>query len=161
MKRDIQFVRTLRDHARFYFELGFNITGIMKIGKGPYHSWKEFMTRRQTKNEALNHPWHRLCGIGAITGINELRCLDLDQCDPANIPMFLERLKLPTNYEWVVISGSGNGFHIWFRSKDAGLRGKKVLTFTSKTPGLFKQIELRINSHVVLPPSLHPSGGAV
>lgn len=158
MKGNIQFVRSLRDHARAYSELGFNVVGIMEVGKGPYHSWKEFMTRRQTKKEALNHPWHRLCGIGVITGVNDYRCLDYDQCDPVHIPLFLERLHLPADYQWVTISGSGNGFHIWFRSAKADLMRKKVVTYAPKTPGLFKQIELRINAHVVMPPSLHRSG---
>lgn len=159
MKRDIEFARTLRDHAKAYFELGFNIVGIMQIGKGPYHPWKEFMTRRQTTREALGHPWHKLCGIGAITGVNNYRALDFDQCNPVNIPMFLERLKLPSDYNWVTISGSGKGFHIWFRSAIADSLRKKVSTYTAKTPGLFKQLEFRINAHVVLPPSLHRTGG--
>src|SRR5690606_8710211 len=137
MKRNVLFARTLRAHATAYFELGFNIAGIMEIGKGPYHPWKEYMSRRQTRGEALNHPWSKLCGIGAIAGINNLGTLDFDQCDIANIPMFLEKIGLPTNYEWVVISGGGRGFHIWFRSRRLSSVTKKVVTFYPKTPGLF------------------------
>lgn len=159
MKRDVQFARSLRDHATAYYELGFNVTSIVTVGKGPYHRWKEYMYKPQARHEVLNRPWHRLVGIGSITGINKLFCMDFDKCALSEIPTFLNAFGLPQNYPWVVISGSGNGFHIWFSSDfNLSTADKKVVTYIPKSGGLFKQIELRLNAHVVMPPSLHSSG---
>jgi len=159
---DIEVIRNMRNSAEAYFNLGFNITGLKGGEKAPYHKWKEFSSRRQTEGEALSHEWHALSGIGAITGINALFCLDFDDCDQGLIARFLGMLGLPTDYNWVVISGSGNGFHIWFSStrleSEMKTIGKAVLVYEPKEAGLFKQIELRINQHVVLPPSKSPAG---
>lgn len=159
---DIDFIRSLRTSAEAYFKLGFNLTGIKNRTKAPYHKWQEFLQRRQTEGEALNHEWHALSGIGAITGISSLFCLDCDDCDQSNVAKFLDILGLPTDYNWVVISGSGKGFHIWFSSiqLEGEMKniGTAVLEYAPKEAGLFKQIELRINQHVVLPPSRSEKG---
>lgn len=159
---DIEFTRSLRTSAEAYFKLGFNLTGIKDHKKAPYHKWQEFLQRRQTEGEALNHEWHALTGIGAITGINSLFCLDFDNCDQSNIAKFLDMLGLPADYNWVVISGSGKGFHIWFSSKQLESKmteiGTAVVEYGPKEAGQFKQIELRINQHVVLPPSKSQAG---
>lgn len=71
-------------------------------------------------------------------------------------------LGLPSDYNWVAISGSGKGFHIWFSSTQLESEMKKigtsVLVYEPKEAGLLKQIELRINQHVVLPPSRSHAG---
>ncbi|MBL7839379.1 MAG: bifunctional DNA primase/polymerase [Cyclobacteriaceae bacterium] len=159
---DIEFTRSLRTSAEAYFKLGFNLTGIKDYKKAPYHKWKEFLQRRQKEGEALNHEWYTLTGIGAITGINSLFCLDFDECDQSNIARFLQMLGLPMDYNWVVISGSGKGFHIWFSSfqleNERTKLGGGVVVYQPKEAGLLKQIELRINQHVVLPPSKSQTG---
>lgn len=71
-------------------------------------------------------------------------------------------LGLPMDYNWVVISGSGKGFHIWFSSfqleNERTKLGGGVVVYQPKEAGLLKQIELRINQHVVLPPSKSQTG---
>ena len=159
---DIQFTRRLKASAEAYHKLGFNVTGIKEHQKAPYHPWQEYKVKRQTELEALNHEWHSLTGIGAITGINSLFCLDFDRCRQSNVPKFLEMLRLPVDYNWVVLSGSGNGFHIWFSSVQLESQmkaiGKAVVVYEPKEVNLFKQIELRLNHHVVLPPSKSQTG---
>lgn len=163
MNKNIEFIGELRRSAEAYFKLGFNITGIKNFEKAPYHKWKEYSSRRQEEREALFHEWHSLTGIGAITGINQFFCLDFDQCAESNVPKYLVMLGLPPDYNWVVISGSQKGFHIWFKSSQLHTEmeniEKAVLGYAPKVAGDFKQIELRINQHVVLPPSKSASGG--
>jgi hypothetical protein len=163
MKPDIEFIRTLRKNAEAYYNLGFNVTGLKNNEKAPYHKWADYQHRRQTEDQAFFHEWHSLTGIGVISGISGLFCLDFDHCDQSHIPTFLEMLGLPIDYNWIVISGSGKGFHIWFSSNQLrdriGNIGKVVKFYLPKTEGMFKQLELRINCHVVMPPSRSASGG--
>jgi hypothetical protein len=158
----IERTRELKASAESYFALGFNITGLKNCKKAPYHPWEEYQFRRQTKAEAMNLDWADLSGIGAITGISELFCLDFDECDLSHVPKFLEMLGLPENYNWVVVSASSKGFHIWFSSPQLQERLKTNRevrqVYLPKMEGMFKQIELRINCLVVMPPSKSVTG---
>lgn len=163
MKFDIDFIRSLRDSAEAYFNLGFNVTGIKDFKKGPYHKWKHFQSKEQVIWDAVSHEWYNLTGIGVITGIKSKFCLDFDKCDLVHLPSFLEMLCLPADYNWVVVSGSGKGFHIWFSSdelqKTYKNMGTTVVVYKPKQPEQFNQIELRLNCHVVMPPSKSATGG--
>ncbi len=163
MEYDIDFIRTLWRSAEALHNLGFNITAIKDKSKAPYHKWRQYLSKEQSVWEAVNHQWFKMSGIGAVTGIKSLFCLDFDKCDLSNIPTFLQMLGLPPDYRWVVISGSGKGFHIWFTSDYLQAChkaiGNSVIVYRPKKTGHFNQIELRLNCHVVLPPSKSANGG--
>ena len=105
-------------------------------------------------------------GIGAISGIKKLRCLDFDSVTNFEIvKKFVVGFGLPIEYVWVVKSGSGKGYHIWFYCDDDSylfqiLGGEKAYhKLQLEETGLCDHIELRWkNCPTVLPPSFHPSG---
>ena len=95
--------------------------------KTPDHPWEHYIYRRQTEEELslLNWGWAR--GLGTAIGFNKLRVIDVDNCafsdeikdiTDETIKRFLMRLGLPSNYEWVIESGSKKGFHILFYAED-------------------------------------------
>jgi len=100
-------------------------------------------------------------------GINELRLFDIDGIqDYEFVEELLVDLGFPEKYTWVVQSGSGEGFHIYFLCKYKEevfqkLGGEKaVYKFKLKKDGLCKHIELRWKDcQTALPPSMHESSG--
>lgn len=121
-----------KEIAKYYHNLGFNICCISNkktnfnksardILKSPLGPWKHFRFERQSLNELLDYDWHSSTGMGVVLGYNNLRAIDVDETDgPVSkfIEICLEHLKLPKDYEWVVQSGSGKGFHILFYAID-------------------------------------------
>lgn len=180
LSKDIKYM------SLFYRLFGMNITQMKwkdsiknnKSFKEPIDSnWANYKTKEQDLNYILSRNWEASNGIGLILGYNEYRAIDVDgvnlfllECSDGEdaldkfIDEFLKILGLPSYYPWVVYSGSGNGFHIIFKSPDIG----DELDSLSLQPndkydhgdgnGLFKRIELRWCDHLVLPPSLHVSG---
>lgn len=69
---------------------------------------------------------------------------------------------MPEDYEWVVLSGGDNGFHILFYCSHfvfAGYRSRlKRYYSNTKYKSFFKCIDLIWYNHLILPPSLHKSG---
>lgn len=120
-----------------------------------------------------NHSWSEATGLGVILGFNNIWALDIDEVKDVNkideiIDNCLELLHLPKDYEWVVYSGSGKGFHILFRSQtiDDNRFKNKVIEFCEPEhpqnrwlDPIFKKMELRMKEFLVLPPSRHLSGG--
>lgn len=116
----------LKSLALHYYNLGLNITCIKNeitnsnynksnLLKNPYHDYSEFIDRRQTIDELLDLDWQNACGIGAIAGFKKLRVLDIDGCNHYEfVKDLLKILNLPDDYEWVIKSGSRNGYHIYF-----------------------------------------------
>lgn len=161
----------LRACSYFYHGLGFNITIIKgrdeeddqnaaNTYKSPAISTFHLRTERQKIEELKDFEWKNSTGIGCITGATEIRCIDIDGTNNQKIVAhFLEILGLDKNYEWVVRSGSNNGFHIYFkaskRKNEWGSHNTLIFNKKEKSRFDFKKIELRWNSHVVLPPSLH------
>ena len=71
-------------------------------------------------------------------------------------------MELPSNYEWVVQSGSKNGFHIIVRVEKFDFLGENQVV-TSFPPldnykHLFEKVEILWNTNLMLPPSIHNSG---
>jgi DNA polymerase III epsilon subunit-like protein len=160
--------------ANHFFEMGFNITCITNyiteynfydanILKGPYHKWEHLKKTKQTKNEINSYDWENSVGIGTIAGYNDLRVLDIDGCSNYEfIEDILIIFGLPKNYEWVVKSGSQDGFHIYFFSH-LFFELELDQVASSYPPnldniGLFEKMEILWSTHVVLPKSLHKSG---
>ena len=105
-------------YAQFYkSHFGFNVVPIR--GKSPFIDWKKWQSKIQTEEEINSFDWGKATGLGVISGIENLRCLDIDCVgDFEIVAIILKKLKLPDNYQWVVRSGSGEGFHIYFYCED-------------------------------------------
>ncbi|MCC7157931.1 MAG: hypothetical protein B6D44_16315 [Ignavibacteriales bacterium UTCHB2] len=172
-----------------YFELmKFNVLPLR--GKIPSINWKEWQNKFQNKADIEAMEWINSSGVGAIMGINNLRCIDLDIVeDPDIIETILQELGLPEDYRWVVQSGSGEGFHIYFLCEEPSpqpssriefgtgslpegegisstdfykkLGGQKsAYKFYLKQEGVCHHLELRWKEcQTALPPSMHESGG--
>lgn len=160
--------------ANHLYDLGINITCITNytteynfydanILKGPYHAFEHLKKNRQTKEELNNYDWENSVGLGTLAGFENLRVLDIDGCSNHKfIDDILIILGLPKNYEWVVRTGSLDGFHIYFYS-DINENLIKDQVASSYPPNLdntslFEKMELLWKTHVVLPNSLHRSG---
>ena len=153
-------------YANYYYNFGFNVTCILNernehtspgpvILKSPSHEWTHFKNTRQSLKTLHSYKWGKAKGIGIVLGYNGLRALDIDECyDFSVIPDFLSILDLPSDYEWVMKSGSHNGFHILFYADEHKFEvaKNKIKAFKSER---FKHIELRWIGHLVLPPSIH------
>ncbi len=168
--------KSLKEYVKFYYDIGFNLTIIngksaaknsyQDSFKIPLNEWELFREKRQTKEYITSLNWGDATGIGAISGINGLVCLDFDGCkDVEFIEGFLSSLGLPKNYEWVIRSGSYTGFHIWIKTSTSFPSSipyppNNTLYYSplEKYSILFKQIELRLSDHVVLPPSKNRDG---
>ncbi|MEM6765764.1 MAG: DEAD/DEAH box helicase [Bacteroidota bacterium] len=163
-------MRGLRGKAMSFHAMGFNVVPV--AGKEPgVATWKNLMRRTQKAGEVplLDFEWNykrdkKITGLGAITGHNDLVCIDFDTVkDFAILTHFLNLLGLPEDYEWVVLSGSGKGFHIWLNCKGnpfSHLPGdSKVYTFNADDKGVFDHLEYRRKQHTVLPFSIHPQTG--
>lgn len=164
----------LKSIALKYHELGFNTTCITKsenefnrgtsnFFKTPSHPWDHLSKNEQSLNEIDNFNWKEAVGVGTITKWKKLVAIDLDGCNDNNVLYsILQKLGLPSNYEWVIQSGSKNGFHILILSdkikecKDDDV----VSTFPPKVKyeKYFDKIEFLWETHCVLPPSVHGSG---
>ncbi len=166
--------------ANYYYNFGFNITHISvdrdrfhknlrasyyhldRILKAPTHHWESLQDERQTLKYLRSHDWKNAVGLGLVLGFKKVRALDIDGCSSQSlITEMLEVLGLPKNYEWVVRSGSNNGFHIIFycEEHDFPIEEGKVKAFLPNDAYFeeFQHIELRWNGHLVLPPSMHPT----
>jgi len=159
--------------AKTMFEkFGFNVLPLR--GKRPVIEWAKWQTEKQSKNDIESMPWKKATGLGAVMGIDDLRLFDIDGIqDYELVEELLVDLGLPEKYTWVVQSGSGEGFHIYFRSKEPTPKSppgrvlfdkiggeKAVYKFKLKKDGLCKHIELRWKDcQTALPPSMHESSG--
>ena len=167
-------VSLIKKEALWYHgKFKFNVTRILKIKnkfnkeknlyKCPGHEWFSLKFKRQSKIILLNASWDKTIGIGTILGYNKLRAIDIDKCNDIDLVFnILEILELPKKYEWVVRSGSKNGFHILFYAED-----NKISDFESlkvaygsnfQYKKTFKRMEFRWQKHLVLPPSKHRTG---
>lgn len=156
-----------REIAKDYNNVfGFNV--IPLENKVPKMSWDKWQSTEMDLSDIDSLGWNaRTNGVGAISGIDNLRCLDFDDVkDVSVVYEIAEQLGLGKGYAWIVKSGSEKGFHIWFRCTDEdgyleGLGGEKAYyKFKFRVNGLADHLEVRWkNCQTVLPPSLHPSGG--
>ncbi len=153
--------------AAYNKKFGFNVLPV--IGKRPTVAWENWQLIEQTEKDVAGLDWNAgVTGVGGICGINDIRNLDFDKVvDLSFVEMFAKRLGLGEIYPWIVKSGSGNGFHIWFKLSESEelhkkLNGpKSVYRLNPKEDELCDHIELRwSNSMTVLPYSKHPTGNA-
>ena len=131
--------------------------------KTPNHSWDNLTDNIQTNSEFENLDWKNAVGIGTVTKWNKLSVIDIDGCSNEKfLHKVLRKLNLPIDYEWVVESGSKNGFHIYYYGKQIKecIEDSVVSTFPPKKKyeAYFDKIEFLWETHCVLPPSVHGSG---
>ena len=162
----------LSELAKWYNKFGFNVLPV--DGKRPTIPWENWQLIEQTKKDIAGFGWNAnppkerasVTGIGGICGINEIRNLDFDKVkDPEIVEMFAKRLGLGHIYPWIIRSGSGNGFHIWFKVSESELLHKRlngpksVYRLYLKDSDICDHLELRwSNSQTILPYSKHPNG---
>lgn len=130
--------------------------------KHPFYCTKPFLKKRQPIDVLKSYNWEKVNGIGLIVGFENLRVIDIDGCSNIDfINDIVELLDLPKNYEWIVKSGSGDGFHIYFYSdKRYYADNWNITSFmpNKHNTGLFEKIEfLWENTHSILPNSIHKS----
>ncbi len=155
-----------RELAKVYNKIfGFNVLPVK--GKRPTISWENWQLIEQSENDVEEFGWNpEITGIGGICGINEIRNLDFDMVTSSEIvELFSKRLGLGNKYPWIVKSGSGKGYHIWFRANESELINKilngpkSVYRLNLKNPDLCDHIELRWNrAQTILPYSFHEIG---
>jgi len=193
-------MNNLRLWANFYHNMGFNITHIIaklnNLAKNPFKSATNdrfvLQNRRQELSELNSLDWESSDGIGVVLGFNSLRAIDFDfycyewekyeyqnklsvetieRTINSFIKKALNKLALPSNYEWVVRTPNG-GFHILIYSDahhfsveqnktKAFIPNKKYYekygryNHDSNYVPYFSHIELRWDKHLVLPPSIN------
>jgi len=160
-------MNTVKEMGLQYHQLfGFNVLPIQV--KKPKIQWDKWQSEKQTDEDIEKMDWSNTTGIGVVLGNDDLRNLDLDIVEDYEIlDKLICDLELPEKYNWVIQSGSGEGFHIYLRVKDdKGILSKKfggdkaVFKFKPKEKNICKHVEVRWkNCQTVLPPSMHESGG--
>jgi DNA polymerase III epsilon subunit-like protein len=107
--------------AKYYNNLGVNISYVKNDEeiefngylKSPNDDFLKFTNTKQTVEYLEKIDWCNVSGIGCILGYNDLICIDIDNCfDKLIIDDILRLLKLPSDYHWVISSGSNMGYHI-------------------------------------------------
>jgi putative DNA primase/helicase len=159
--------------------------------KAVIHEWKKYYTQGGQSGQDLDRlPWDgyrsrdgqlvQARGIGVLSGLGGWRCADFDwfkdergqpmegQVDTAAVATFLYYLGTPEDYTWIVLSGSGKGYQVWFRCDEdlpvgalPAPQGKDKATYWAdpKVPGQFHHVELRWSGcQTLVPPSTHPTG---
>jgi len=148
------------NNARFYSSLGMNV--IPCSFKFPKVLWLQY-TRAPIPDAPSLFDWE-VNAIAGISGVNDYTVLDFDKADLSFIDDVLSLLQLPPDYPWVVESGSGKGFHLWFRfmKTDSFINkfgDKSYMNFYPKNSAICHHAELRLrNCYTILPPSSHVSG---
>lgn len=147
------------------FNQNFGINVLPLIGKKPIGEWTHWQNTIQSIDDILAMDWGKnTTGLGAICGINDLLCLDLDKVKKEKIlEKILEYLKLSKDYKWIVKTSTG--YHIWIIVKDVDRifkyfgKGFAYKKFYPKETETLKHLELRVKKcYAALPPSKHPNG---
>ena len=157
-----------------YKEFGFNIscitntpnnhnTNARSYFKTPSHEWTDLFKTDQSEFDLNKFDWVNSVGLGTFTYWKDLAVIDIDGCnDEQFIKQILRKLNLPNDYEWVVQSGSKNGFHIYYRGDQIDECGQDDVVSAFPPKKQFEKyvdkIEFLWKTHTVLPPSVHGSG---
>ena len=182
----------LLKQAEHYHSLGLNIFCIgsrqnifnhndKNLLKAPNHEWLLYNQKEQSLVTIKKLDWRNALGIGIILGYKNICAIDIDGCTDFTFVLNICRiLGLPSNYEWIVESGSKTGYHIVLQCND-------ILQINYKQPKryqvaqssddsmpfgngdtnayypeyhnrIFNKIEFKWAGNLVLPESLHVSG---
>ncbi len=141
---DLTMNKNIKDHMFAYLEKGFSIIPI-GIDKKPLISkWKEYQSRKPTKEEIIK--WCETlnpCGIGIITGkISGIVVLDIDVGADTN------RLELPPTPS---VKTGGGGWHHYYRPP--------LNVVLPSHNGFRHKMDFKAEGgYVIAPPSQHKSG---
>jgi hypothetical protein len=141
------------------YDKGANVLSL--DGKSPSPiEWSPWKDERQELEQVDQLPWSQRNGVGVIVGVNDLRCMDLDDLRKwGAVEKILDAFGFPHTYPWIVESGSGQGAHIWFRCEDDDRFGG-CDEYLPKREGAFDHLELRWKNHqTAVPPTTHPDTG--
>jgi len=167
------------DWAQHYHSLGANIIPLRDRGKTPSLEWKsgpvDFSTIRQSSNDLIalrtKHGlpvWESATGLAIVNGIGGWYSIDFDynKVTDTTVPVslvydFVTALGYdPQTYPWLIRSGSGKGFHVWFQRHETEGKvtrnGPSVRIFlpTDASSCTWSKIELRCHDcYTVAPPS--------
>ena len=157
--------------SMFYYNMDMNIVKV-KGSSGNYSSFKEpfesesntlnyLKNNRQDVSVLLNQTWKDFSGIALVLDWNNYQAIDVDNIYNTDsmtdmVTNYLDKLGLPSDYPWVVNSGSGKGFHIIYISEkvDSNI---DIYPFAPRK-NAFENLEIRTGGILVLPPSIHFSG---
>jgi DNA polymerase III epsilon subunit-like protein len=164
----------LKTLATKYKEFGFNVSCITNkpnqynlnsrsYFKTPSHEWTNLFDSKQEIDDLNRFNWPNSVGIGTFTYWSDLVVIDIDGCNDINfLKQILRQLNLPSDYEWVVQSGSKNGFHIYYLGDQIDECGEDDVVSAFPPKSQFERyvdkIEFLWRTHTVLPPSVHGSG---
>lgn len=165
---------SLKDIAKKYKSFGFNITCMSSklndfnkvtsnFFKTPCQKWEHLYTNKQNDLEFEKNDWDNVIGVGTVTRWNNLVVIDIDGCNSIDLlENMLKTLGLPIDYEWVVESGSNNGFHIYYYGEKLEECNEKDVVSTFPPNNMYEghlyKVEFLWKTHCVLPPSVHGSG---
>ena len=148
--------------------LKMNCNVVALSGKRPLLEWKIFQTKMQSEWNIGTMNWNEATGLARVCGINDLCALDFDKVSDEDAVLgLINDLGLNTNYAWIVASGSGAGFHVWFTLKgdrevlydlcgsSGGVLKLKPNAVEGNSP--YEHLEVRLkNCYTAIPPSVHP-----
>lgn len=138
-----------------------------------YFRKRNQLTEYYSNIEWKSYFWASATGIGVISGGNSYRCIDIDGCPSINfVKEVLISLGIQGVYDWIISTGSNNGFHIWIKTENLPSNllmnshaeklfknaGFIVFEPNEEYKNTFKRIELRWKCHVIMPPSLSGYG---
>ncbi len=178
--------------AKYYHSLGLNTICISpennifnfsenNLLKAPNHDQNLYKHERQTLDNLMGLDWNKASGVGITLGYDDTYVIDIDGCTEIKLVQDICKvLNLPTNYDWIIKSGSHEGYHILFRcnniikiSNDSDkfikLRHSSERNepfpnddtnayYPTYSNRAFYKIEFKWSGNLVLPNSLHVSG---
>jgi P4 family phage/plasmid primase-like protien len=150
-------------------EMGANVLAIRPGEKRPYGEWELWQSTRQTDHDLNRLPWRQAGAVGIVNGYDGWRSVDFDaNKDGSEVPFsvvesFLTALQLPRGYQWIERSGSGLGYHVWFKCKGEfpselfENEDEKAVYIGVPPDKAFKQVEIRwADSQTVVAASANP-----
>lgn len=108
---------------KYYLKLGLKLTTVEKSNNDSNNPRQQEQFGNYLKTQSQNidsekdllllHNKNDFSGIGLSLENSKLLCLDIDHCfSDTHLKIILSILGLPKNYEWVIRTGGGNGYHI-------------------------------------------------
>lgn len=110
---------SLKLYGEHFYNMGLNIslfskqitkTNFLESNsrlKIPMYDWKKYQFERQPFEIFKSYNRDISLGIGIILGFDGIIAIDIDGCIDENvIPLILDYLSLPLNYQWVYKTGS-------------------------------------------------------
>jgi len=159
-------LKTLRDYVEWYIAQGFNIFPVIPGTKGGFlGKWKRFETYKQTPEEIRKafEPYYESgnVNIAMFMGLTSQNSIGVD-FDGVKLH---QKMKLHMPETMVTQTGSGKGFHYVYLLDAPAKTDRHTYVNENLQPrkrkiGKEDHIDIQgQGSIIILPPSVHPSGG--